>query len=55
MSNWVFVWTLGDVVGVVLLGLIVLFFVCMFILLIIDNLWLKLTGKHLPYNRQKKS
>lgn len=48
-----FVWTLGDVVGLVIFGLVALFFAGVFALLWFDKLWWKVTGKHLPYNRLK--
>ena len=51
LPHWVFVWTISDLVGVALLGLCALFFGGLFLLLGIDVLWFKMTGKHLPYNK----
>ena len=53
MPHWVFVWTVGDVVWGILLGACALFFAGIFALLGIDKLWVKLTGRHLPYNRPR--
>lgn len=54
MPHWVFVWTISDMVGAVIVGGIALFFGVLFAMLGVDKLWHKITGKHLSYNRPKR-
>ena len=53
MPQWVFVWTVEDIIGLILISGAVIVFGVLFVLIVVDNLWVKMTGKHLPYNRKK--
>lgn len=49
----VFVWTISDMLGLIVFALVAIVLGVMFLLLYIDHLWWRWTGKHLPYNRPK--